>query len=43
MRQTSFEEILVVHASPVLAKLKPSALLSFSRDDYPQLPLLAAE
>ena len=41
MRQTSFEEILVVHASPVLAGLKPSALLSFSRDDYPQLPLLA--
>ena len=41
MRQTSFEEILVGHASPVLAKLKPSALLSFSRDDYPQLPLLA--
>ena len=31
----------MVHASPVLAGLKPSALLSFSRDDYPQLPLLA--
>ena len=33
-----FEEVLVSHAAPVLAGLKPSALLSFSRKQYPTLP-----
>lgn len=39
--QRTFEQVLVEHASPVLAGLKPSALLSFSRERYPKLPVLA--
>lgn len=37
----SFEETLVSHAAPVLAGIKPAALLSFSRKAYPQLPSIA--
>ena len=39
--RSSFEETLVSHAAPVLAGIKPAALLSFSRKAYPQLPSIA--
>ena len=40
LQPVSFEEVLVSHAAPVLAGIKPSALLSFPRKQYPALPAL---
>ena len=41
MQQKAFEEILIRHAAPVLAGVKPSALISFPRERFPSLPALA--
>lgn len=36
----SFEKALVGHCSPTLSGIKPANLLSLSKSDYPQLPVL---
>ena len=36
----AFEKALVGHCSPTLSGLKPANLLSLSKADYPQLPVL---
>ena len=43
MTHTAFESILVMHASPVLAGVKPAALISLKKQQFPQLPALAGD
>ena len=36
----AFEKALICHCSPTLSGLKPANLLSLSKADYPDLPML---